>query len=341
MENKNNSHEIHKIRLNLKAEGLKDLNIDSNVDLCNGSNLSSNNIPNSISNIDPNYITGFCDGEACFHLSIRKNNRYSIGYYVNPVFCITLHNKDLDLLKLIKEFFDGIGLIRNQTKDLIEFKVLSIKDLNVIINHFDKYPLMSKKRVDYLLFKEALSLIKNKQHLNLLGFNEIISIRAGMNKGLPESLRKDFSNIISRSVPLYNLPDKLNPNWVSGFTEAEGCFFVKYIKKDNDKYQFILGLQITQSIRDNLLLKKLIYFFNCGRLEINRKIYNNYVVTRFSNIIEIIIPFFDKYSIIGSKHQDYEKWKFISKLIDTKVHLTEEGIREIFLIKSKMNTSKS
>lgn len=50
-------------------------------------------------------MTGFSDGEACFFLAIGKNSRYNIGYYVNPGFMITLHKKDLELLKKNSRIF--------------------------------------------------------------------------------------------------------------------------------------------------------------------------------------------------------------------------------------------
>jgi hypothetical protein len=116
--------------------------------------------------------------ESCFHLAIGKNSKYKIGYYVNPGFSIALHERDLDLLKKIQAFFGGIGVINKLKENMIQFRVFSIKDLEIIINHFDLYPLISKKRADFLLFKEAFKLIKNKEHLTIEGFNKIISIRA-------------------------------------------------------------------------------------------------------------------------------------------------------------------
>ena len=59
--------------------------------------------------LNPNYVTGFSDGEGCFHLhldlTIGKNPKYKIGYYVNPGFSIALLIKDEELLKAIPEFF--------------------------------------------------------------------------------------------------------------------------------------------------------------------------------------------------------------------------------------------
>jgi len=45
---------------------------------------------------------------------------------------------------------------------MVQFRVFSIKELEIILNHFDQYPLISKKRADFLLFKEAFKLIKKK-----------------------------------------------------------------------------------------------------------------------------------------------------------------------------------
>ena len=99
------------------------------------------------SKLNPFYVTGFSDGEACFHLAIGVNPRYKIGYYVNPGFIISIHKKDEELLRRIQAFFGGIGVIKQSatTRNTVEFRVLSINDLNVLIEHFDQYPLITKK----------------------------------------------------------------------------------------------------------------------------------------------------------------------------------------------------
>ena len=73
--------------------------------------------------------------------------------------------------------------------------VLSLRDLKVIINHFDNYPLITKKQADYLLFKQVLNFINNKQHLTDSGLNEIVSIKALMNLGLSDKLKAAFKII--------------------------------------------------------------------------------------------------------------------------------------------------
>ena len=54
---------------------------------------------NSNLKMNPWFLTGFTDGEGCFHVSVIKNNQYKLGWSVQPNFQITLHIKDYPLLK--------------------------------------------------------------------------------------------------------------------------------------------------------------------------------------------------------------------------------------------------
>lgn len=68
-----------------------------------------------------------------------------------------------------------------------------------IINHFNKYPLRTKKYIDFELFKKAYYIMDNKQHLTKIGFEQIL--RASINKGLSENLIKAFPNVIPAVRP--------------------------------------------------------------------------------------------------------------------------------------------
>lgn len=100
---------------------------------------------------------------------------------MRATFTIGLHQKDLPLLKSIKDYY-GVGNIYTKKKIMVVvFFVQAIKDLDVIFNHFDKYPLITKKQGDYLLFKMAVNLIKEKAHLNPDGLRKLVAIRASLN----------------------------------------------------------------------------------------------------------------------------------------------------------------
>ena len=53
-----------------------------------------------------------------------------------------------------------------------------------------------------------------------------------------------------------------------------------------------------------------------------------------------IIPFFQKYPIIGVKAKDFEDFTKVALLMQDKAHLTEEGIEKIKIIKSNMNSNR-
>lgn len=99
--------------------------------------------------------------DGCFHITISKRSVNKTGYTVNLAFSIGLHRKDTELLRSIQAYFGGIGNLSVNEKT-VYWRVLSVQELKVIVDHFDCYPLMTKKRLDFLLFKKALGLWVSK-----------------------------------------------------------------------------------------------------------------------------------------------------------------------------------
>jgi hypothetical protein len=145
-------------------------------------------------NIHPYFVTGFIDGEGCFMLIITENNRIKRGWRVQPCFSIGVHLKDRLLLEKIMATL-GVGQIYKQGKDSIQLRVESLKDIDKLIKFLDKYPLISQKRADYELFKQAFYLISNKEHLSREGLHKIVAINASMNLGLPVGLKAAFPSL--------------------------------------------------------------------------------------------------------------------------------------------------
>jgi len=125
--------------------------------------------------LDPWFITGFTDAEGCFRLYIYTNTASKIGWYVFLDFKFTLHKKDKDLLNKIKNYF-GVGEISKHGYNLINYGIRSIKYLQLIINHFEKFSLKTKNLNDYKLFKLAFNLIINKEHLTKEGIIKLFLI---------------------------------------------------------------------------------------------------------------------------------------------------------------------
>ena len=110
-------------------------------------------------------------------------------------FQLTLHIKDLPLLREIQAFFGGVGKIV-LAKEYCTFRVDSIKDIfKIIIPHFNVYLPVTQKLGDYLLFRDIVIMMSNKEHLTLEGLNKIISIKASLNHGLSKELRAVFHKV--------------------------------------------------------------------------------------------------------------------------------------------------
>jgi hypothetical protein len=74
--------------------------------------------------------------------------------------------------------------------------VSNLQDLlGAVIPHFEKFPLITQKQIDFELFKKIVVLVSQKQHLTPEGLNRILGLRAAMNLGLSEKLRTAFPNI--------------------------------------------------------------------------------------------------------------------------------------------------
>ena len=98
------------------------------------------------------------------------------------------------MLERIQKYF-GVGSITVHSKNAFVYRVHSIKNLQVIINHFDKYPLVSCKLTDYLLFRRCIDLIKQKEHLTLKGLANLLEIKSNLNLGLSPVLKEAFPGV--------------------------------------------------------------------------------------------------------------------------------------------------
>ena len=291
--------------------------------------------------IDPHFLTGFADAESSFVLSITKSNNVRSGWVIKPRFQIHLHKKDLFVLEAIQNLL-GVGKIYVQGASSVEYRVFSIKELEVVLDHFDKFPLITQKYGDYFLFKQAYLLLINREHLTPEGLRKIISIKASMNNGLSEPLKEAFPDVTLAVRPMREKISICNPQWLAGFTSGEGSFGVKVRNPNGNSKAFIeLIFQINQHVRDKQLIAYIAEYLGCGKVykhSVNAVVYR---VSKTSDLTEIIIPFFLKYPILGIKALDFKDFCSISELIKSKAHYNKEGIDQIIHIKANMNTGRA
>ena len=299
----------------------------------------SYNKGNPTNKLNPYYLTGFVDGEGSFIVKIIKRSRLKVGFEVQLCFQITSHVKDRAVLENIKDYFEGIGSIHNDGHNCLQYRVSSNKDLNLIIKHFEEYPLITQKRADYLLFKSILVICNLKEHLTHDGLKKIVNIRASINNGLTEKLKEAFPDVLPVVRPEVKDQVVKDPHWFVGFADAEGCFNVGVYKQNNNT-KVRLSFSISQHSRDRLLINSIVNFLACGSITTSRNSVVFYVANLKSNK-DTIIPFFFKYPLQSTKRLDFSDWHSAVNLLNSKAHLTEPGSKELLDIKENIRSRKT
>lgn len=294
--------------------------------------------------VNPQVWSGLMDGEGSFSIIVDKKKVRKLGWRAQLKFQIDLHSKDLNLLILLQQYLGGIGSIhRTRSRDVANYSIDSIKDFDNLIVHLEKYPLLTQKAADFLLFKKAVELVNSKAHLTDEGIKEIVNIKASMNLGLSDMLQSEFAGYTPVERPVINYDNViLDPNWISGFISAEGNFDVR-IPSTNSKlgYRVQLRFRITQHSRDYILMQKIVEYLGSGKIyKYGGKSAFSLTIVDFKDITDILIPFFNESPIIGIKLYDYLDWCKIHILMLNRSHLTIEGINTIRKIKSGMNTGR-
>lgn len=135
--------------------------------------------------LDSSWIVGFTDGEGCFHISINRISKMSLGWQVLPEFRIVQHEKDEQVLERIKSYFGFGQVVINRTDHhgtRKEFRVRGIDNLKKIVDFFKKYPLNTSKQKDFEIFAKVIEIMNNKKHLSKEGINEIAKMISLMNR---------------------------------------------------------------------------------------------------------------------------------------------------------------
>ena len=136
--------------------------------------------------LSPEWIVGFIDGEGCFHIGISKHSDMKIGFQILPELTVVQHQRDIDLLYELRSTMN-CGVVRRNHGDRFCWRVRNLKNLSeVIIPFFNKYPLRSKKNLEYLKFRKVVLMMQKGEHLTKDGFQQILKIASEMNRAKPK-----------------------------------------------------------------------------------------------------------------------------------------------------------
>ena len=137
--------------------------------------------------LNAKWITGFVDGEGCFHVSINKLHGMTLGWQVLPEFRVVQHERDEIILQKLKLYF-GFGKIVVNHDDRKEFRVRGLENLKRLIKFFKRNPLQTSKRKNFEIFSGIIAIMDKKQHLTQKGLRRIANLASKMNQKIKRHL---------------------------------------------------------------------------------------------------------------------------------------------------------
>ena len=133
--------------------------------------------------LETGWITGFVDGEGCFHVGISQHPEMTVGVQILPELTVVQHERDVQVLHALKAHF-GCGVVRKNHGDRMAWRVRDARHLRErIVPFFLEHPLKTRKRVEFAKFRRVLRIMEAGGHLTADGVDEIRRIAAQMNRG--------------------------------------------------------------------------------------------------------------------------------------------------------------
>jgi hypothetical protein len=182
-------------------------------------------------------------------------------------------------------------------------------------------------------------------HLNTKCLTEPDRLRFNTKRiGFKQTYRLYSTKTRISNLPLNNEKEKnyLDPWFVTGFSDAEGCFMISIRENPASMlgWSVVVCFQISLHVKDRAILNSIEAFF--GGIGLNKQGKDKWTFVVFSlKDLQKIIEHFDNYPFITQKHGDYLLFREAVILILRKEHLTLAGLEKIVAIKASMNLGLS
>jgi hypothetical protein len=153
---------------------------------------------------------------------------------------------------------------------------------------------------------------------------------------------KDFLENFNHKVNITLISSEILPSltdsWLSGFTDAEGCFTVSFLSNSN---AFRLRYILSQKGDINIpILSHLILLFQAGKIEGHSIKHNYSYILSGEKDCYNVYSYFDNFPLKTKKANSYKLWKEIHSSISNKEHLDLELRKNCIDLAKKVNSIK-
>lgn len=134
----------------------------------------------------------------------------------------------------------------------------------------------------------------------------------------------------------------LQDAWLSGFTDAEGCFNVSITSNARYALGHVIKMRFILDQKDEVILNIIKDLFGFGKVTLRSKTIDTYryTATGFKNMNDIT-SYFNKHQLLTKKALSYDNWLLIYNIIINKDHLNEEGLAQVRKIQKEININNS
>ena len=142
---------------------------------------------------------------------------------------------------------------------------------------------------------------------------------------------------------IYGVAVPLDPWYVSGLTEGEGCFCVSFAIRAKLR----AGLEVRPSYslslneRDRWVLEDLQAFFGCGWIRESKSDRTfKYEVRALGDLMRTIVPHFERFPLRGCKARSCAGFSRVCRMIEQGDHLRRDGLRTIVEVAYPLNAGR-
>jgi hypothetical protein len=135
----------------------------------------------------------------------------------------------------------------------------------------------------------------------------------------------------------------LDPAYVTGLTEGEGCFCVSFALRSKLR----TGIEVRPSFslslneKDLPLLQDLQTFFGCGWIRESRSDRTcKYEVRSIGDLLNQILPHFEGFPLRGNKARSFHSFSRVCRMIEQGDHCDRASLEEIVRVAYEMNLGR-
>jgi len=147
-----------------------------------------------------------------------------------------------------------------------------------------------------------------------------------------------------KTIKLNDTPSSitLQDGWLSGFTDAEGCFNVSITKNSRYTLGHVIKMRYMLDQKDSDILNKIYQIFGFGKVSLRSGTDNvyRYTATGFK-VLNNVIAYFKVFPLRTKKVLSFKKWLIVHNSVSNKLHLTDKGLSEIRTLQKQINLNNS